>query len=285
MKTFGDSTKTPGQYIDDRCYILAQFAESSNLDWARDLRAALSGGELKYQTYLGLRHKVQADKKLWKRVQDGTAEATVVVIENSFYINAIAYRLKEEGAELGRDITFDALLREAALCMIEHAPIMRIPDLIPDLLTDRSVKSSPYSSEIVYGRIGEKFSDATVFAARAHAAFDLDDLGKAASTNELFLFPYKRRLLFEVGKIDRVFDEEHPKSAAMLNEIFGSYDTRSNNTPKTRVTESRSDSNDWLQAAGFCAGFASEIMMNAIEDRERELRRHFRKVIFNGATR
>jgi hypothetical protein len=53
----------------------------------------------------------------------------------------------------------------------------------------------------------------------------------------------------------------------------------------TRVSESRSDTNDWLQAADFCAGFASEIMMNATDDRARELRRHFRKVIFNGATR
>jgi len=50
-------------------------------------------------------------------------QRTVVVIENSFYINAIAYRLKEEGADLGHDIRFDALLREAALCMIDHAPI------------------------------------------------------------------------------------------------------------------------------------------------------------------
>ena len=226
-----------------------------------------------------------AKKKLWERVQAGTAEATIVVIENSFYINAIAYRLIEEGAELGHDITFDALLREAALCMIEHAPIMRIPDLIPDLLNDPAANPRTYSSAKVYGQIGEKFNDATVFAARAHAAFDMDDLSRAVSTNELFLSPYRRRLLFEVDKIDRVFDEEHPKSAAMLNEIFGSHDARSSNTPLTRVSESRSDSNDWLQAADFCAGFASEKMMNAGNDRERELRRHFRRVIFNGATR
>jgi hypothetical protein len=285
MKTFGDSTKTPGQHIDDGCYILAQFPETTNLDWARDLRGVLGGDELKYQKYLGLRHRVQSDKKLWERVQAGTAEATIVVIENSFYINAIAYRLKEQGAELGHDVTFDALLREAALCMIDHAPIMRIPDLIPDLITDPTANRRVYSSEVIYGRIGEKFNDAAVFAARAHAAFDIDDLSRAASTNEMFLSPYRRRLLFEVDKIDRVFDEEHPKSAAMLNEIFGSYDAKSKHTPVTRVSESRSDSNDWLQAADFCAGFASEIMMNAANDRERELRRHFRKVIFNGATR
>lgn len=67
------------------------------------MRAALGGGELKYQEYLGLRHKIQSNKKLWERVQGGTAEATIVVIENSFYINAIAYRLKEQGADLGHD--------------------------------------------------------------------------------------------------------------------------------------------------------------------------------------
>lgn len=285
MKTFGDSTKTPGQHVDDHCYILAQFPQSTNLDWARDLRIALGHSELKYQKYLGLRHKVQAKKKLWERVLAGTAEATVVVIENSFYINAIAYRLSEEGAELGHDFTLDDVLREAALCMIEHAPIMRIPDLIPDVLSNSAANPRLYSSEMIYGRIGKKFSDAAVFAARAHATFDMDDLDRAVSTNELFLSPYRRRLLFEVNKIERVFDEEHPKSAAMLNEIFGSYDVTANKLPLTRVSESKSDSNDWLQAADFCAGFASEIMMNASDNKVRELRRHFRRVIFNGATR
>lgn len=289
MKTYGDSTKTPGQHIDDRCYILAQFPESSNVDWARDLRTALGGGELKYQKYLALRHKVQADKKLWKRVQDGTAEATVVVIENSFYINAIAYRFMQDGADLGHDVTFAAILREAALCMIDHAPIMRIPDLIPDLIFAPILRRIPdqpaYTPEIVYGKIGEKFNDATVFAARAHAAFDIDDLGRAASTNELFLSPHRRRLVSEFGKIERVFDNEHPKSAAMLNEMILSCDVLARNFPTPRISESTSDSNDSLQAADFCAGFASEILMNASDDRERELRRHFRKVIFNGATR
>lgn len=285
MKTFGDSTKTPGQYVDDRCYILAQFPETCNLDWARDLRAALGGGELKYQKYLGFRHRVQANKKLWKQVQGGTAEATIVVIETNFYIDAIAYRLRRQGADLGHDVTFDAILRQAALCMIDHAPIMRIPSLIPDLIAGPMAQTPGYTAEKVYGRIGEKFNDATVFAARAHAVFDIDDLSDAASTNELFLSPYRRKLLLEFGKIDRVFDEEHPKSAAMLNEMLHSYDTSSSDVPRARVSESRSDANDWLQAADFCAGFASEIMMNAKDDRERELRRHFRKVIFNGATR
>ena len=285
MKTYGDSTKTPGEHIDDRCYVLAQFPETVNLDWARDLRASLGGGELKYQKYLGLRHKVQAYKQLWNRVLDGTSEATIVVIENAFYINAIAYRLREAGADLGHDVTFEGILREAALCMIDHAPIMRIPDLIPEIAFPGITKSRCYNAQSVFTSIGAKFSDAAVFAARAHATFDMDDLGRAASTNELFLAPFRTKLRFEVDQIDRTFDTEHPKSAAVLNEIFGSYDERSNNTHIPRISESRSDSNDWLQAADFCAGIASEMMMNAANDRERELRRHFRRVIFNGATR
>jgi hypothetical protein len=250
-----------------------QFPETSNLDWARDLRAVLGGGELKYQKYLGLRTQSNQTRSCGS-VQQGTAEASIVVI-NSFYIHAIAYRLAEEGADLSHDVTFEAILREAALCMIDHAPVMRIPDLISDLIADPVTRTRAYSSEMVYRRIGEKFNDAAVFAARAHASFDMDDLSRAVSTNELFLAPYRRRLQFEVGNIDRVFDEEHPKSAAMLNEIFGSYDERSRNTPVTGISESRSDLNDWLQAADFCAGFASEIMMNAGNDRERDFRRHF----------
>jgi hypothetical protein len=285
MKTFGDSTKIPGQHVDERCYILAQFPETTNLEWARELRTALGGGELKYQKYLGLRHKVQAKKQLWKRVRDGTAEATIVVIENSFYINAIAYRLRAAGAELGHDVSLDEILRQAALCMIDHAPVMRLPDLMRDAIVAPYYRSRAYTAQMVYSKIGSKFNDAAVFAARAHAAFDIDDLEEAASTNELFLSPYRPRLLQGFERIDRVFDEEHPKSAAMLNEMLGSYDERLSNTAATRVSELASDSNDWLQAADFCAGFASEIMMNATDNREHELRRHFRKVIVNGATR
>lgn len=113
----------------------------------------------------------------------------------------------------------------------------------------------------------------------------IDDLGKAASTNELFLSPHRRRLMSEFNQIERVFDNEHPKSAAMLNEMFLSYDTLASSSPPPRISESTSHLHDTLQAADFCAGFASEIMMNASDDRERDLRRHFRKVIFNGATR
>lgn len=71
----------------------------------------------------------------------------------------------------------------------------------------------------------------------------------------------------------------------MLNEMLGSYDRRASGSAMAWISETASDANDWLQAADFCAGFASEIMMNATDDRERELRRHFRKVIYNGATR
>ncbi len=290
MKTFGDSTKTPGQHIDDRCYILAQLPETAKLEWARELRSLLGGGELKYAKYLGLRHRVQANKKLWTHVLEGTAEATIVVIENRFYIDAIAYRLKSDGAEFGHDFNFDDILRQAALCMIEHSPVMRLADLADDTMiadTLRFVQSPrrAYTPEAVFHQIGEKFSDAAVFAARAHASFDIEELNRAASTNELFLSPHRRRLMTGLGSTERVFDNEHPKSAAMLNELFDSCETRPSNAQAHHVSESNSESNDWLQAADFCAGFASERMMNATDDRERELRQHFRKVIFNGAAR
>lgn len=284
MRTFADSTKTPGQRVTDRCYILAQFPETLNFDWARDLRGLLGGDELKYEKYIDLRHRVQADKKLWSRVQNGTAEATIIVIENSYYIDAIAFRLKMEGAEIGHDVTFDDLLREAALCMINHAPIMRLQTLNPDF-----VMAMPpavlYTPESVYSQIGAKLNDAAVFAARAHAAFDVDDLKNAASTNELFFGPFRRTFALKLREIDRVFDTEHPKSAFALNELFANYDERTHQEPTVRISEVGSETHDALQAADFTAGFASEIMMNAINDREKELRRHFRRVIFNGATK
>ena len=291
VRTFGDSTKTPGQHINDRCYILAQFSENSNLDWAYDLRAALGGGELKYGKYLELRHLIQANQHLWKKVLSGTAEATIVVIENRFYIEAIAYSLASEGAELGHDVAFEDILREAALCMIDHAPIMRLQDLEPTLLSGViprcRYQPHQYTPAIVYERIGHKFNDAATFAARAHAIFDLDCLKGAASTNELFQSPHRRALLLDIGAVDRVFDKEHPKSAAMLDEMLTSleFDRVNSGARQHRISESSSDSHEALQAADFCAGLASEIMMNASDDRERALRSRFRRVIFNGSTR
>lgn len=168
--------------------------------------------------------------------------------------------------------------------MINHAPVMRLQALNSDFVMTTPAVAS-YTPTNVYSRIGAKFNDAAVFAARAHAAFDIDELNKSASTNELFFGPFRTNLALQFKEIDRVFDTEHPKSARVLNEIFASYDARSNRVPITRISESSSESNDALQAADFCAGFALELMMNAINDRERELRRHFRRVIFNGATR
>lgn len=283
MKTYGDSTKTPSGQLNDRCYILAQFSESSNLDWARDLRAFLGGGELKYKSFLGLRHRVQAKRKLWENIQSGTSEATVVVIENAFYIEAIIYRLQNEGADLGHDVAFEEMLRLAALCMIDHAPIMRLRDLSQDLLHGSGVRFAQYDAESVYKRIGHKFSDAVVFAARANASFDIESLNRAASTNDLFLSPYMPRMATELGRVERVFDNEHQKSAALLNEMMAV--ANPDGGAGTRVSESDSASVDALQAADFTAGFACEIMMNEINDREKALRRHFRKVIYNGASR
>jgi hypothetical protein len=180
-------------------------------------------------------------------------------------------------------VSFDDMLKQAALCMIAHAPVMRIPEVIPDLVS--CVTHFAYTPEIVYERVGSKFNDAAMFASRAHASFDIDALERASSTNELVLAPHRNRLFFEVNRMDRVFDKEHPRSAAMLNELFSCYDTAVRATPHDRVSEAESASSDELQAADFSAGYASEIMMNATDSPERELRRHFRRVIFNGAVR
>ena len=247
-KTFGDSIKTPGQFVQDRCYVLAQIPERSNLDWARDLRAVLGGDELKYQKYLERRHRVQADARLWKRVMEGTAEATVVVIESQFYIQAIAFGLQKEGADLEHDVSLPEILKEAALCMIDHTPVMRLVDFASRLLP-----ANLYGAETVYRKIGNRFGDAIVFAARAHAAFDIDDLDQAGSTNELLLSPHRRRSISAVDTIDRVFDSEHPKSVAVLNELFCSSDILLSRSRCERISESSSCTHDALQAADFCA--------------------------------
>jgi hypothetical protein len=147
----------------------------------------------------------------------------------------------------------------------------------------RNRKLAQYDAESVLKRIGQKFSDAVVFAARANASFDIGALNWAASTNDLFLSPHRPRMASELGHVDRVFDKEHPKSAALLNEMMSVANPIVGTGP--RVSESNSESIDALQAADFTAGFACEVMMNEMNDKEKALRRNFRKVIFDGSCR
>ena len=102
--------------------------------------------------------------------------------------------------------------------MIDHAPIMRFQDVASSEFAVRASMKA-VTAESVYSRIGEKFSDATVFAARSHATFDLEELEKVASTNEMFMSPFQRKLHRSLLGSERVFDTEHPKSALVLNDI------------------------------------------------------------------
>lgn len=293
MRTFGDSTKTPGEFVTDKSYILAQLPEDSNVDWARDLRAQLGGAELKFKEYLELRHKIQAKTQLWKRVLEGTAAATVVVIENNFYIQAMYLALTEEGAELGEDYGIDELLRKAARLMVEWSPALKIPDPLEETVPYLDRSSVFRSPDNILKRIGGEFRDAVVFAARSEAATCDEEPTRSIWTPVYSLTSsYRRRILARSRSVERVFDEEHKASADVLNELLTGadmYDVLSDNTASylrtPLVTEASSHSSDFLQGADFCAGFASEIMMNAANDRERAVRQHFRRVIYNGSSK
>lgn len=254
----------------------------------------MGGDELKFKKYLELRHRIHAKTGLWKRVLEGTSTATVVVIENNFYIQAMYIALKEQGAEMGEDYGLDDLLRQAARLMVEWSSVLQFPDPLEETAPyfDFDRKSIFRSPDHILKRIGGEFRDAVVFSARSEAATCDDAKSDVWTPVYALTSPYRRRILTRYANVHRVFDEEHKASAHVLNELLSGqdlYDVMSDNTgthlPSAVVTESPSHSSDFLQAADFCAGFASEIMMNELNDRERALRRHFRRVVFNGRNR
>ena len=124
-ETFADSTSTEGGKL--RKYVLAQFRSNANLDWVGVLRARLVKDELKYRDFREVRPRLKKDRELWKKIEMGVGQASVIVIDPEQVYYAVESILESEGAE--KDIDFDekSLIDECATAIIGMTPIAYLP--------------------------------------------------------------------------------------------------------------------------------------------------------------
>jgi hypothetical protein len=285
--TFGDSTTTEGPF---RRYVLAQFREDADFDWVGRVRALLIKDELKYKDFRVARPKLRQDRDLWSRIEKGVGQATVVVIDPGEFEQLVLDALRQDDIE--RAGTRErAIIEGCATEVIATTPVTYLPENLSRQLgwpLTQITSLATFAPAEILNRLGGGLDKALVFAARAHAVFDVPRLEGAASTQAALTSPSLARVVLpEVLNTARAFDAEHPASAALLNEaseqiasamtahlpLLGSL------APQPLVREVDSKGIDALQASDIAAGWARE----ALEVAEvRSLGDTFERVWFNG---
>lgn len=290
FSTYGDATKTEGGPL--RKYILAQFREDANLDWVGRLRALMVVDELKYAHFREFRPRLKKDKDLWSRVEKGVGQATIIVIDPEPIQAAIREALKTEGAEEGHDFNSDTLIGKCATAIVKGTPIAYLPSemvkVIPLSSYDNYGTLENYTPENILAKLGGSLSAASIFAARAHATFDVESLTSIEiSTRDAFHSPLSHVILAEVVSTTRFFDRENISSVKVLNEITNVISDQieayfpdiSIAKKGDIIREVDSKAIDHIQAADIAAGWARDML--EVSD-ERALAHMFEKVWVNG---
>ena len=281
-RTYGDSTQTGGAWL-DRKYILAQFRDDSDLQWVPQLREKLRTDELKHSK---LRHEEESlqgsDPTFWRRVKRGVGQATIIVIDPEPVRERIEdLRLVDPAnPEADRIVT-----THAATAILEDTPIAYLPmnlvRLMPDDLRYAPLSShdggteantgslAQFAPQELLARLGGGLRQTKIFAARAHALFDLASMDESAvRTTDAFRGALYRPLMLELLSTCRVFDTESDTATSLLNEAV---DTIASNVLQSvqllaaaargdLVREEESRRRDALQAADVAAGWARDVI-------------------------
>jgi len=289
-QTYADSSQTEGGFL--RKYVLAQFRGDSNLEWVKELRAKLVKDELKYKDFIRIRPRLKKERKLWGRIKNGVGQATIVIIDPEPVYDFIEEYLKEDGAEKGIDFDKKIIINQCSIALVEMTPISYLPlrlyKTIPwNWILDLS-SLDEYLPEDLTKEIGGKLRDAKVFAARAHATFDLINLDESVKkTSDIINSPLKLTLLAELASTIRIFDIEHEKSIGILNravqlisrniEILLPEEIRSLDTKIIQEADSRTI--DEIQASDIAAGWARDMLDTSDH---RAIGAYFERVWYNG---
>jgi hypothetical protein len=289
--TFGDSTKTMGSAL-SRKYVLAQFRCDANFDWVRELRAHLVRDELKYPDLRANEPKLRQDRILWPRVENGVGQASIIVIDTNRIHGAVVSRALRDGADL-QDLENDieGMVDECATALVSGTPIAYLPHslarVVPWASLDLMDSLERFTPTDIRARIGGGLTQAQIFAARAHAVFDLASAeADTDRTIDVFGDPLARVMLSELLATPRGFDIEAPNTLPVLNEAAQviaravSQGVASGEIgPAQLVREVDSRARDELQAADVAAGYARELLEIGGEN---ALPSRFERVWING---
>ncbi len=288
--TIVEATSNPGGVMSK--YILAQLPDDVSLDWLIDVRSLCDVSELKWKLFQARREHLQGKTELWPRIQASMRSATIVIINPGEVESSLRLELNSQGAEEGLDFDQQGLTKICATAIIAGTPVAYLPNHLSETLglypQDLYLSFDKFSPLQIQKRVGGNLRDAKIFAARAHAIFDVDSLAfQRHSTTDVFKSPGASLVFRELLSTQRGFDNEHPKSTVVLNEaaetIAGALKNVLTSPGKTTenllVKEYDSRDIDFLQAADIAAGWAHELV--ALGD-ERALGYTFGRVIING---
>ena len=183
--TYGDSTKTEGHAL-SRKYVLAQFRSDADLEWVHRLRAILVKEELKYIHFREARPKLKAQKELWERIESGVGQATIVVIDPDPVESEIRQYIKSEKLKPEDGVTDKVIIETCATAIISRTPVAYLPNqlfhAVPWGIYTPIASLEDFAPEAIKAEIGGGLKHAMIFAARAHAIFDLENLDSTTST-------------------------------------------------------------------------------------------------------
>jgi hypothetical protein len=288
--TFGDATFSSGDAMSK--YILAQLPDDVSLDWLSDVRLLLGASELKSTLFLDRLEYIKSKTELWSRVETSMRSATVIVIDPENIENDLRQVWDSEGAEEGVDFDQRDLISDCAIQLIRGTPVAYLPNQLSEMLglypQDLYLSFDKFSPWQIKQRLGGKLRDAKIFAARAHAIFDVEALtSQRYSTGDVFKSPRTSVVFRELLSTQRGFDIEHLKSVSVLNDAAETIASALGDVltlpekliDNPLVKEYDSRDFEYLQAADIAAGWARKLV--ALGD-IRALGYRFGRVIING---
>ncbi|HKS72655.1 MAG TPA: hypothetical protein VJQ82_05615 [Terriglobales bacterium] len=288
--TFGDATSTEGGRL--RKYVLAQLRADAKLEWVAELRARLVKDELKYADFRAARPQLRANRGLWSRIEHGVSQATVIVIDPHPVEQEIRQLIEAEMGTVAAGQLDERFVTDlCASAIVANTPIAHLPEslarAVPWSAYDPVGNLEAYTPQEIQARIGPSLRQAEVFAARAHAMFDLKTADHAVTTDSIFRSPLAPVMLAELVSTVRTYDQENPTSVAVLNDaaneialrVEGRFPEWDGGPERPLVREVSSRTLDELQAADIAAGWARD----ALEVGEvRSLGARFERVWANG---
>jgi len=231
-------------------------------------------------------------KPLWSNIENGLSQATIIVIDPEPVAAAVEQNYREQQAEPGIDYTTKDVIEECTTALVAGTPITHLPLILASEISwsyyAPILELSSLAPQNIRNRLGGGLKAAIVFAARAHAMFDLQKLDKSvATTRDVLISPLRRTLMLEVLSTSRVFDAEHLASIEVLNDAVETIASSMldmlpvwpppDGQPLIREVDSHAI--DELQAADIAAGWARELV--ELGD-YRALAQKFRRVYING---
>jgi hypothetical protein len=267
--SFGDGTKTSGRF---QRYVLAQVRSDADLNWVQRLRGLLVRQELKYNDVKENKPRLQKNRELWSQIEKGIGQATIIVIDPGAYEPMVRETLDSvdiEKAGSEQKAVVDACVYE----VLSGTPIAYLPNAIFQQVpwSDETTLTSlaRFTPKGILDELGGKLQHALIFAARAHAVFDVSSAGAMKRTTDAFRSLRAARLILpEVLATARHFDNENKRTTDLLNsavnEIAASFSEAFEGAEEISdqplVIESDSRGYDEIQAADISAGWAREML-------------------------